>query len=198
VLGVGLADAMRQTTMTQCYSPPSGRSAVARMPGGDAGRGRETNFLTTSPPPVAVPPGYHYYQMHGTAYFLKLSTGEKVNLGPVAVTPAKIKKERATVKIEPVSPQFGVSRKRAAVELLDPSATKKSRSVAGEDIEVVEILTDDDDDDESVRKTCDLPDTCDFTFPEKVLTPSAKSEDSDGGETVLGSPQEEDLLLSDS
>jgi hypothetical protein len=203
VLGVGLADAMRQTTMTQCYSPPSG-SAIARIPGGDAGR--ETNMLA-SPPPISVPPGYHYYQMHGTAYFLKLSTGKKVNLGPVdsgssfVTPPPIIKKERAIVKMEPVSSKFGAT-KRAAVVVLDLSETKKSRSAAHDDVEVVEILTDDDDDDdESAKKTCDLPNTCDFAFPKKELfTPSAKkgdsnSKESDGGETVLGS-QEEDLLLS--
>jgi hypothetical protein len=191
--------------MTQCYSPPSG-SAVARMPGDDAGR--NTNLLPS--PPISVPPGYHYYQMHGTAYFLKLSTGEKVNLGPVesgssssfAVTPTTIKKERGVVKIEPVSSKFG-GRKRAAVDvaLLDPTQTKCRRSAADDDIEVVEILTDDDDDD-SAKKTCDLPNTCDFAFAarKELFTPSlkkgdGKTEESDGGETVLES-QEEDLLLS--
>jgi hypothetical protein len=205
VLGVGLADAMRQTTMTQCYSPPPPGSAVARMPGGDPG-GRETNMLA-SPPPISVPPGYHYFQMHGTAYFLNLSTGEKVNLGPVDsgsssfVTPPTIKKERAIVKMEPVSSSNLGATKRAAVVVLDLSETKKRRSAAkDDDVEVVEILTDDDDDD-SVKKTCDLPNTCDFAFPKKELfTPSAKkgntnSDESDGGETVLGS-QEEDLLQS--
>jgi hypothetical protein len=125
-------------------------------------------------------------------------------LGPVEsgsslVTPTTIKKERAIVKIEPVSPQFGAT-KRTAVVVLDPSEMKKRRSAADDDIEVVEILTDDD---ESAKKNCDLPNTCDFAFPRKELfTPSGKkgernSEKSDGGETVLGS-QEEDLLSSDS
>jgi hypothetical protein len=102
--------------------------------------------------------------------------------------------------MEPVSSSKLGATKRAAVVVLDPSKTKKRRSAADDDVEVVEILTDDDDD-ESAKKTCNLPNTCDFAFPKKELfTPSAKkgnsnSEESDGGETVLGS-QEEDLLLS--
>jgi hypothetical protein len=168
---------------------------------------------TTSP--VSVPPGYHYYEMHGIAYFLKLLTGEKVNLGPVEsasslVTPSGIKErmvtvkmERgvATVKMESITVEIETTNKRKVAgndDVVDHSQNrpKKSRPAADEDVEVVQIDDDDDDfDDHESPNTCDLlPNTCDFT-PAAKKKDSTSDKSSDGGETVLGS-QEQDLLLS--
>jgi hypothetical protein len=218
-LGVGVADAMRQTTMTQCYkSPPS--SAVGRMPGGAVAPPRKPPPTTF---PVSAPPGYHYYEMHGIAYILNLATGEKVNLGPVEspsslVTPSgkkerrmanvKMENEMDVVKMESTTSTVGIveetTKRKAAgnddVVDLSQNLPKKSRPVAAarhEDIEVVQIDDDDDDleDNDEPPNTCDLPNTCDFTPPAAKKKDSRSDESSDGGETVLGS-EEQDLLLS--
>jgi hypothetical protein len=209
--------------MTQCYkSPPS---AVARMPGGAVAPERKppptTTSPTTSPPPVSVPPGYHYYEMHGIAYFLKLSTGEKVNLGPVdsassLVTPSGKNERMATVKIESagmatvkmestttaVDTTIETTKRKTAgnddvIDLSQNEPPKKNRVAAHGDIEVVEIDDDDDnfEDDEASNTSDLLPNTCDFT-PAAKKRDGTSDESSDGGETVLGSPQEQDLLLS--
>jgi hypothetical protein len=166
--------------------------------------------------PVSAPPGYHYYEMHGIAYFSKLATGEKVNLGPVEspsslvtlsgkkerMATAKMENAMATVKME--STTFGIetTKRKAAgnddVVDLSENIPKKSRPVAArhEDIEVVQIDDDDDDlDDDEPPNTCDLPNTCDFTPPAAKKKDSRSDESSDGGETVLGS-EEQDLFLS--
>jgi hypothetical protein len=205
-LGVGVADAMRQTTMTQCYKSPPPSSAVARIPGGAAAPTRKPSPPTTSP--VSVPPGYHYYEMHGIAYFLQLATGDKVNLGPVEPASSFVapsgKKERmatvkmetgmATVKMELTTVEIETTKRKVAgnddVVNLSQNRPKKSRTVADEDVEVVQILDDDDDDLDDL-----LPNTCDFTPAAKQKKDSTSDESLDGGETVLGS-QEQDLLLS--
>jgi hypothetical protein len=179
------------------------------MPGGAAAPTRKPSPPTTSP--VSVPPGYHYYEMHGIAYFLQLATGEKVNLGPVEPASSFVapsgKKERmatvkmetgmATVKMESTTVVETTKRKVAGnddVVDLSQNRPKKSRPVADEDVEVVQILDDDDDDD--LLEEDLLPNTCDFTPAAKQKKDrSTSDESSDGGETVLGS-QEQDLLLS--
>jgi hypothetical protein len=199
--------------MTQCYKSPPPSSAVARMPGGAAALTRKPPPPTTSP--VSVPPGYHYYEMHGIAYFLQLATGEKVNLGPVEpassfVAPSGKKERMATVKMETAGMATVKMESTTTVVLettkrkvagnddvvdLSQNRPKKSRPVADEDVEVVQILDDDDDDDLLDEDL--LPKTCDFTpaAKQKNKDRSTSDESSDGGETVLGS-QEQDLLLS--
>jgi hypothetical protein len=140
--------------------------------------------------------------------------GEKVNLGPVEsasslVTPSG-KKERmatvkmesgmATVKMESITVEIETTKRKAVgnddVVDLSQNRPKKSRPVADEDIEVVQIDDDDDDlDNNEPPNTCDLlPNMCDFT-PAAERKDSTSDKSSDGGETVLGS-QEQDLLLS--
>jgi hypothetical protein len=208
-LGVGVADAMRQTTMTQCYkSPPS--SAVGRMPGGAVAPPKKPPPTTF--PPVSAPPGYHYYEMHGIAYFLNLATGEKVNLGPVEspsslVTPSGKMERMATVKMEngmatavkmeSIAVEIETAKRKVAgnddvVDLSQNRPKKTSRPVADEDVEVVHILDDDDEDLEDL-----LPNTCDFTPPAATKKKDGRSdESSDGGETILVGSEEQDLLLS--
>jgi hypothetical protein len=174
------------------------------MPGGAAAP-RKPSPPTTSP--VSVPPGYHYYEMHGIAYFLQLAMGEKVNLGPVEsasslVTPSgkkewmaivKTETGMATVKMESITVEIETTKRKVAgnddVVDLSQNRRKKSRPVADEDVEVIQILDDDDDDLDGL-----LPNTCDFT-PAAKKKDSTSDESSDGGETILGS-QEQDLLLS--
>jgi hypothetical protein len=88
-------------------------------------------------PPVSVSPGYHYYQMHmGIAYFVKLSTGEKVNLGPIEsassfVTLTVNTERMVTVKMERVTVEIETTKRKAAgndeVVDLSQNMTKKSR-----------------------------------------------------------------------
>ena len=65
---MGFADAIRQSTMTQCYDHSSVAAVAALPPGSSA---------------PEAPPGYHYYELKGNAYFLELVTGKSLALGSV-------------------------------------------------------------------------------------------------------------------
>jgi hypothetical protein len=68
------ADTIHQTTMTQCYKSNTALAAAS---------------VASTPSPElpahisCMPPGFHYCAMNGMAYFLNLTTNEKVILGLV-------------------------------------------------------------------------------------------------------------------
>jgi hypothetical protein len=164
---MGIADAMRQSTLTQCgYDNPT--SSVAAMP---------AVMPTNTTPAPSAPDGYHYYQFNGNAYFLDLQSGNKVELGPVEssssirpidldatsfVTPSA-KKERVRIKKESVS----IKKERASVAHVSRRMTKKRRVDGIDDdddeVEVIEQVEIQNAPSQDWPQTCDLPKTCDFT-----------------------------------
>jgi hypothetical protein len=199
------ADAMRQTTMTQCYNntgPTPGVQTVASSP---------------SPSPVlpahisCVPPGFHYFAMNGMAYFLNLTTSEKVELGPVessSLTPIDldatssfvtpdVKKESSRAKrnsmvlSENVGDDEEVVYVRRAKKKVKKGESPAGRKLAPQPSEVVELLSQEERGE--IDSQADLPQTGNFG---SVFEPAAADE-SDGGETVVEKGDQSPNLLED-
>ena len=205
---MGVADAMRQSTMTQCYDT----SSVAKIPA-------VAVLPPTSSAPEA-PPGYHYYELKGRAYFLELATGKSLALGSVMESTSNINSPIDPIDLEGTSSFVTPSAKKSRMRSKDESSriVKKEPSVKKEPDyddddddnevvyvrmvkkrrveEVVELIDDDDvvaeevlEMDQSQVTISDLPETCDFA--KKCLS----DDESNGSDTTVTS---KDLLAESS
>jgi hypothetical protein len=200
------ADAMRQTTMTQCYNPGVGAGVAA--------------VGTASPVPVlpahisSVPPGYHYYEMSGMAYFLNLSSGEKVELGPVKSsrsTPIDLEASfGGSSFVTPCvkkAPRMITKRKKAPMVLSEfngdneevvyvPRRTKKIQRVETEQIQHQDAVEEDESEVEVVLEveSDDLPRTSNFAGSAARRSNQEEDDESDEEETVVDGSQSPNLL----
>ena len=213
---VGVANATRQATLTQCGYDPRAAAipAVAALPG--------------TPVPSALvpsaPDGHHFYELAGNACFFELATGKSLDLGPVKksstfcptidldatsfVTPSakkkgerSIKKEKASVvKKETVTTRNmgGDDNDDDEVVYVSHRMTKKRRVDDVHDVDDVEVVEKVAEILENVLsqelpQTCDLPLTCDFT-KDPSEDEDEDEDKSDGDDTVAS----KDLLAESS
>ena len=209
---MGVADAMRQSTMTQCYD-----SSVAKIPA-----------VAVLPPRSSAPeapPGYHYYELKGHAYFLELVTGKPLALGSVESTstispidPIDLEGTSSFVTPSAKKSRMRINEESSIVkkEIVKKEPVKKEPDIMGGDDddddddnevvyvrmvkkrrveEVVEVIDDDEvveeevlEMDQSQETISDLPQTCDFA--KKCLS----DDESDGSDTMTS----KDLLAESS